>query len=481
MSAYLRTITAAHEFSGAVLVAKDGVVMFRDAFGLADAAAKTANTPSTRFRIGSVTKQFTALAVMQLVHDGSLGLQDRLCDRLADCPAAWTTITIDQLLTHTSGIPDYIPTISVEDFDGPMAPRDVVALVRDRPLLFTPGDEFGYSNTNYELLGLLVERVSGLDWGAYLRTRILDPLGLHDSGYERDFSRVATAAIGYGYKTRDETESVPRGQAAYAAGGMYSTVDDLLRWDLALDAARPLPADELARMVTAWGGARPAPARASRVYGYGWYVTNGVDGRLASHGGGIPGFGAANYRYLDDHVQVIVLSNFYWSDPEGVARTLAQIIRGPASFTSSDTSVGGVLICGQETATVSALSLSDLPVVATFPVLVDAKRAPAAVRWIAYQSGRSRCPAIARIEYDLGGTRALVEETAAVPGTYAGASGAPSEPLVIGDKTVIIVYDDVSRERVTYADWRTSRTTGTVAFAPGLARSSALEFLAALR
>ncbi len=321
--AYLHSLEKSNEFSGAVLVAVSGRVLLKSSVGYADWSSQTQVGPDTRFRIGSITKAFTAMALMLLVQDGRLRLDDFACQYVALCPDAWRPVTIRNLLTHTSGIPDYLPPISLAQFNSPIPPRDLLALVADRPLSFPPGSGYAYSNTGYVLLGLIIESLSGLSYGAYLEQKIFGPLGMTGSGYERDFSRVPNSATGYGFKTRTVTETIPTSEAAFSDGGLYSTVNDLLKFDRALTDNRLVTAAIENQMFTPWGGAAPGfPVRSD--IGLGWLLKRDAAGApVVYHGGQIPGFHAAFERHLGSHVTAVVLSNFYWADSNQIAALMA--------------------------------------------------------------------------------------------------------------------------------------------------------------
>ena len=322
--AYLRSLSTSNEFSGAVLVAVDGRPLLRTAVGFANRDSRLPNRPETRFRIGSITKALTAAAVMLLVRDGRLNLDDPACRYLASCPNGWRAVTVRNLLTHTSGIPDYLRLITLAEFNAPTLPAALMALVADQPMSFPPGSAYGYSNTNYVLLGLIIEHGSGLAYGDFLEQRIFGPLGMTGSGYARDFTEVRGGATGYGYKTSSTGEVVPTDQAAFSDGGLYSTVDDLLRLDRALTDHRLLPADLEDQMFSPWGGATSgSPSRTD--VGLGWQLKrDAAGGPVVFHDGQIPGFSAAFERHLGSHVTAIVLSNFYWADTGGIASLLAE-------------------------------------------------------------------------------------------------------------------------------------------------------------
>ena len=319
---YLEGLAKADRFSGAVLVASAGKPVLRQAFGMADWAGKVPNRPETRFRIGSITKTFTATAVMMLVQEGKLHLADSVCTHVAGCPHQWSAATIRNLLTHTSGIPDYLAPISLAQFNSPTPPQAILDLVRDSPLAFKPGTRYQYSNTNYLLLGLVVESTSGMTYADFLQQRIFKPLGMTGSGYSRDFSLVQRHATGYGYKTSSRDEVIPTDEAAFSDGGLYSTVDDLLRFDQALYGTQLLTRATVDEMFTPWGGADLSPG-GSQVTGLGWSLGEDPHGaKVVFHGGQIPGFNALLSRDIGSHVAVIVLSNYYWAPVDTVVSAL---------------------------------------------------------------------------------------------------------------------------------------------------------------
>jgi CubicO group peptidase (beta-lactamase class C family) len=320
---YLRGLSEAGQFSGAVLVAIRGRVVLRTAVGMADTGRHVPNRPVTPFRIGSITKPITATAAMLLVQDGRLRLTDSVCQYADACPETWKPVTIRDLLQHTSGIPDYLPPITLAQFNAPTPPADLLALVKNRPLQSPPGTTYAYSNTNYVLLGLVIERVSGLDYATFLQRRIFLPLRMTGSGYQRDFSVVPGHSTGYGYRTQSTTEAIPTDEAAFADGGLYSTADDLLRFDQALYGDRLLSRTLVQQTLTPWRG--PSAGLPSGVQaGLGWDLrTDGSGHPVVFHGGQIPGFNAMLERHLGPRVTAIVLSNFYWAPAPGIASLLA--------------------------------------------------------------------------------------------------------------------------------------------------------------
>lgn len=324
-----RLDTAMQEFPtlpGVVLVARGDEVLYSRASGEADRARSSPITLDTRFRIGSITKQFTAAAVLLLQQRGRLDVDDRLCDVLSACPAAWKPMTLRHLLQHTSGIPDYTELATYEPTkDEPTTPKALVARVRDEPLQFAPGSLFAYSNSNYAVLGLVIEQLSGMSYEAFLEREIFTPLGMSSTGFEKPGDGLAVGYSGGATRAAPIDMSV-----AYAAGGLSSTAGDLVRWSNALTGGSLLTAPVVAEMETA--GIDETDSYGFG-YGLGVYVGDvGGDGaalREVYHDGGIDGFAAYLGRYPDDRLTVVVLSNSEDVPTlAGIDRSLTPIVLG---------------------------------------------------------------------------------------------------------------------------------------------------------
>jgi CubicO group peptidase (beta-lactamase class C family) len=302
----LANMTSQSVFSGSVLIAQHGHVLLSKGYGLADRAQKTPNGPQTRFAIGSNTKQFTAAAILLLEVQGKLKVTDRICAYIPQCPSAWGDITIKELLTHTSGIPDYLNTLpDFAGYAGPLlTPLQIIAHFRDVPLEFAPGTTWKYSNSGYFLLGYIIEQVSGLSYEAFLQKNILTPLNLSDTGYNHNSNGVAI-----GYIDITETLAEPEDPSLpYAAGALYSTVEDMNRWEQALTTDALLPATSRAEMF-APQVAMPDGGPMAAGYGYGFVIGTEVGRRIIWHNGGISGFTSMEARYPVDDVTVIILDN----------------------------------------------------------------------------------------------------------------------------------------------------------------------------
>lgn len=334
LNAYMRIQVQNSHFSGAVLISRAGVVLFEDGYGLADAEWQIPNRPNTKFSIASLSKQFTAVLIMRLQEEGKLHVSDPVCQHLDSCPAAWSSIRISNLLSHTSGIPDFtdIPSFLAERRLS-RSKDQVVLTFRDKPLEFAPGDKFGYSNSNYFLLGMIVEKASGSTFEAVLTREILRPAGLKDSGIAGGNSIIDKKARGYRATSEGRVVDADLMDSSwtFGAGAIYSTVEDLKRWDDALYTDVILPRATLASM---WKPVKEG-------YGYGWYVPPAsratLNRQVVFHSGHTDGFVSCMSRFPDDKLLVIVLSNFEMSKHAcSVAAGLAAIALGDKAAVRQD-------------------------------------------------------------------------------------------------------------------------------------------------
>lgn len=307
-------------FSGAVLVARDGKVLLSKGYGMANIENDIPNTPQTRFRIGSLTKQFTAMAILILQERHALNVQDSICKYLPQCPGAWQPITIHHLLTHTSGLPDYMYTVNLTDEDRAYSPltRDLDRL-RKGSLDFAPGTKFNYCNSGYVLLGHIIEKVSGKSYGDFVRENIFASLKMINTGY--DYNGLILKHRAAGYTLRGETliaapfvdMSIP-----FAAGGLYSTVEDLYLWDQALYTEKLISKESLAMMFTPF----------KKNYGYGWFIDEQFKRLRISHGGRIEGYMNSIERFPAERFTVIVMSNLDTSSTDRIAQNLSAVSFG---------------------------------------------------------------------------------------------------------------------------------------------------------
>lgn len=297
LDAVVRQFADTGRFMGAVLVAQDGRVLLSQGYGAANLQQNEPNTPATQFRIGSLTKQFTAAAILQLQDAGRLSVQDSLNTYLPDYPGG-SEITLHQLLRHTSGVPEHVDRI-FNVMATPFPVDDLIGTFSSLPADFPPGNRFAYSNSNYVLLGKVIEVVSGQPYAAFIQEHIFDPLHMAASGYggnEIGPGQATGYASGPGGTRpgRFVDMSIP-----YAAGALVSTVEDLYVWDRALRGDGLLsPAGREMMFTPGQGG-----------YGYGWFIENRPAGRVASHAGSIFGYRSFIQRGLDQDALIVVLSN----------------------------------------------------------------------------------------------------------------------------------------------------------------------------
>ena len=313
--------TEGETFTGAVLVARNGEILLSQGYGLADRNKQIPNSAQTKFRLGSITKQFTAVAILILQEQGLLNVQDHICAYLPECPDVWQAVTIHHLLIHTSGIPNLTSFPDFADFKAiPTTPEQTITRFKDKPLDFQPGEKWAYSNSGYVLLGYLIEQVSGQSYEAFLHQHIFEPLQLTSTGYDHNDNSLAT---GYtGVDSHWETPAYIDMSLPYAAGGLYSTVEDLYRWDQALYTGQLLPQESLDLMFTP----HAQTTFTGLSYGYGWFVGKMNNHLAISHGGGIDGFVTEIRRYLDDRVTIILLSNRQTTNVPQIADQIGWVV-----------------------------------------------------------------------------------------------------------------------------------------------------------
>ena len=328
MKEIVQSYVDAKDFIGSVLVVKDQNVLLSHGYGYADAEWKIPNKPVTKFRLGSVTKQFTAAAVMLLVERGSLNLDEPVKRYLPDAPATWDKVTVRLLLTHQAGIPNFtgFPDYA-QTQEKNTTPEALVARFRDKPLEFEPGTRFAYSNSGYALLGYLLERVSGQNYSTFLRSNLFEPLGMSDTGVD-DNSRILPArASGYVlrrgqlYNADYISMTVP-----YSAGALYSTTVDLLKWERGIFGGKILSTASVNLMTTPVTGG----------YGFGLFALTRYGNRIVYHSGDIEGFDAMLAYYPDEKVTVVVLGNMSSSAPEEIAEYLGRVASGQHVVTDKE-------------------------------------------------------------------------------------------------------------------------------------------------
>ncbi len=309
-------------FMGSVLVARGDQVLLSKGYGSANLEWNIPNSPTTKFRLGSVTKQFTAASILLLEERGKLKTDDLVKKYMPDAPAAWDKITIFHVLTHTSGIPSFtgFPDYSSQEpFE--TTPEKLVARFRDKPLDFEPGEKFSYSNSGYVLLGYLVEKISGESYEKFLQENIFGPLGMKDSGYDSNSAVIVRRAAGYAPgpgKDGPVNAGFIHMSVPFSAGALYSTTEDLLRWEQGLFGGKVLSAASLAKMTTPF----------KDDYAFGLTVATQDGHKRIEHNGGIEGFNTVLAYYPDDKLTVVVLSNINGSAPDQMYSKLAAVAFG---------------------------------------------------------------------------------------------------------------------------------------------------------
>jgi CubicO group peptidase (beta-lactamase class C family) len=320
MDQVIQPFVANHQFMGSVLVARDGQVIYSKGYGFADLEWEVANSPTTKFRLGSVTKQFTAASILLLEERGKLSVDDPVKKYLPGAPAAWDKITLFHLLTHTSGIPSFTSFPDYQKLEPFAATSEqLVARFRDKPLDFEPGEKWQYSNSGYVLLGHLIEKITGDSYEKFVRENIFTPLGMKDSGYDSNSAVIPRRASGYVFaKNVFENAGFIHMSIPHGAGALYSTTEDLLKWEQGLFGGKLLKAASLQKMTT--------PFKSN--YAFGLQVETAGGHKVIEHGGGIEGFNTQLAYYPDDKLTVVVLANVNGTAPVDIAGKLAAIARG---------------------------------------------------------------------------------------------------------------------------------------------------------
>ncbi len=319
MERVVESQVASGQFMGSVLVVRGADTLLKKGFGSADIERHVPNSPSTKFRLGSVTKQFTAAAILLLQERGKLQVDDPVKMYLPDAPAAWDHITLFNLLTHTSGIPSFTGFAEYKASEAtPTTPAQLVARFRDKPLDFPPGTKWSYSNSGYALLGYLIERLSAKSYAQFIQDNIFRPLHMKDSGYDSNTQVIERRALGY--TPGPDGKPVPAGYIdmtiPYAAGGLYSTVEDLLRWEKGLFGGKLLSAASLKQMTTPF----------KNNYAFGLSVTAESNGtQVIGHNGGIEGFNTTVAFAPSKELAIVVLANLNGPAADDIAAELKRI------------------------------------------------------------------------------------------------------------------------------------------------------------
>jgi D-alanyl-D-alanine carboxypeptidase len=316
----IRTEMQRHPIPGLTLtVTKNGQAIKTAAYGMADLEARTPVTPDTVFEIGSITKQFTAAAILLLAQDGKLSVDDKIARHLKDTPPSWSQITIRQLLTHTSGLKSYTGLDGFE-LTRHLTQAQFIQRIGSHPLEFSPGAQWAYCNTGYNLLGFIIENVSGESYWDFLRERILTPLQMTNTAPRAPQPLPPNFACGY--ETNRAGQPIPRNPDltdTFSAGALASTVGDLAKWNAALDAEKILTSASRQQLWT------PVKLNdgTTHDYGFGWFLQPWQGHANIGHSGSTDGFSASLQRFPDNGLTVIVLCN---SDEFDIATKIARKI-----------------------------------------------------------------------------------------------------------------------------------------------------------
>jgi CubicO group peptidase (beta-lactamase class C family) len=324
----------------AVFVVHNGHVEFRQGYGVTDLRTLHKIDPKTNFRLASFTKQFTAACIILLVHDGKLHYGDHLTDIFPEFPAYGKSITVRNLLNHTSGLPDYEDVLMKQY---PNTPDEKIPQILDEGVLklleqqssgkFAPGSKWEYSNSGYAALAMIIEKVSGKSYGQFLQERIFVPLKMNNTlAYEKGKNEVPHRAYGHTQTdgTWHETDQSPT-SAVLGDGGIYSSIDDLARWDRALADHTLLTEAEMQPALTAvqpTDGPAKSPDGSSVSYGFGWFVDPYKGHKRMSHDGNTIGFRTTIQRFPDDKLTIIILANRSDADPQALALKVADLYLG---------------------------------------------------------------------------------------------------------------------------------------------------------
>ena len=315
---YLNQELKAGRFVGAAMVARSNAIVFMKGYGLANREHNVANAPDTKFRLGSITKQFTAACILKLQEEGKLNLDDPVSKFVPDCSTNWAGVKIRHLLTHTSGIPsftgfpDYISTMMLSS-----PPEKTLERFRNQPLEFKPGERFAYSNSGYVLLGYIIEKSSGMSYEDYVQERIFKPLGMKDTGYDHFEQILSHRATGYARKGGNWSNSAYIDMTIpHAAGALYSTVEDFFRWYQCWRERKILSASSWNAMTT--------PGKDD--YGFGIHVGEELGRKVLDHGGGINGFGTMMKWFPEADLFIAAFANSESANPGTIARNLAALM-----------------------------------------------------------------------------------------------------------------------------------------------------------
>jgi CubicO group peptidase (beta-lactamase class C family) len=308
------------DFNGTILVAEEGKIYYDTALGFSNLITKEPLSDSSSFYLASVSKQFTAMAIMILKEQNKLSYNDTLTKYFPEFPAYANKITIRHLLTHTSGLPDYL---SMDNFYKPnLTNEDVLnALIREKKLNFYPGDKFSYSNSGYVMLAMIVERVSGKPFNVFMKEFIFDPLGMKNTlVFDKSKPVIRNRAVGFNKNgDLDDYEILTAGD-----GGIYSTTHDLFLWDQSLYHNKLVDSSTISE---SYHETKLNNGNLSN-YGFGWVIVKNAKNKIVHHSGGMNGYRTTIYRDMENQNSIIILTNKGdAANVEAITRRILQILR----------------------------------------------------------------------------------------------------------------------------------------------------------
>ena len=306
----------------ALLVSRGGKIVQAEGFGLSNVELQVPVKPETVFQSGSVGKQFTATAVMMLVEEGKVGLDDPLAKYFTDAPAAWKEVTVRELLSHTGGFGDYPDKF---DFRKDWTEAELLKMVEGIPFANPPGTKWEYSNLGFLTLGILIHRVTGEFYGDFLQQRIFHPLGMETTRIISEADIIPNRASGYRLVKGElkNQEWVAPTVNTTADGSLYFSVLDLAKWDAALYTEKLLKRSSFDLM---WTPAKLKTGQPNKDgYGFGWFIEERHGHRVISHDGAWQGFKTAIARYVNDELTVVVLANLAEAEPGKIAEQVADL------------------------------------------------------------------------------------------------------------------------------------------------------------
>lgn len=308
----------------AIIITKEDEVIYAKGFGMANLELEVPMTSEMIFRLGSITKQFTAVSILMLEEGGKLNVKDDIRQYLSDYPTHGKTITIENLLTHTSGIPSFtsLPNF-LEIEQTKYTTNEILDLFKNKPLEFEPGEHFTYSNSGYNVLGAIIESVSGMTYEEFVETQIFEKLGMHNSFYDHPEEIIKNKILGYDkdsleYKRADYMTMC----APFSGGGLRSNVHDLAIWNQAIHKGKLISTEKLARAFM------PFKLNSGELsnYGFGWFSDSFLGHQLIHHSGGIFGFVTSGFYFPKEDIYIAILSNNTSSDPEYLNFLISSII-----------------------------------------------------------------------------------------------------------------------------------------------------------